>query len=225
VSRRARAIGFACAALACAALAATIASGYSGRVATQFGPLHPAVVAAGDLAPKDELRPADVRRLLVMRRVPERFVPPDAIASPQAAIGLVPAARIPAGSYVLAGQLRPPRSPREDPGLAAGAGRQPVELAVTGADALAVGGRDPTGMRVDVVVTTEPKAGGSPGRTYVAAASVRLLALGRGPDGAQSGDALPPAGWMATLALTRAQALRLIQAESYARSIRLIAAR
>jgi hypothetical protein len=106
-----------------------------------------------------------------------------------------------------------------------GAGRQPVEIAVAGAEALAAGGDDPTGMLVDVVVTTEPGPGGE-GRTYVAAAGVRLLALLEGAGGDGANDPLATAGqWEATLALTRPQALRLIQAESFARSVRLIAAR
>jgi Flp pilus assembly protein CpaB len=76
---------------------------------------------------------------------------------------------------------------------------------------------------VDVIVTTEPNAGGGPGRTYVAAEEVKLLALRRG--GARGGDEPAPtfgAGWTATLALTRPQAVKLIQAESFARQVRLI---
>jgi Flp pilus assembly protein CpaB len=76
---------------------------------------------------------------------------------------------------------------------------------------------------VDVIVTTEPGPGRGSGRTYVAAERVELLALaqsGGGPD-----DALPGPGtatWTATLALRRPQALRLIQAENFARQVRLI---
>jgi hypothetical protein len=59
----------------------------------------------------------------------------------------------------------------------------------------------------------------------VAAPAVELLDL-RAADEATGADIAPgPASdtWIATLALTRGQALRLIQAESFARSIRLIA--
>jgi len=66
-------------------------------------------------------------------------------------------------------------------------------------------------------VTSEPRGPG-PGRTYIAAAGVKLIALSRqeptGPG--------PAGGWTATLALTRAQALRLIEAESFARAVRLL---
>jgi Flp pilus assembly protein CpaB len=226
VSRRARAIGFGLAALLCAVLAATIASGYSGRVAGQFGALRPVVIATADIPARDPLRAKDAARLLEVRRIPARFVPPDALTAPGAAVGLVPAAPVPAGSYVLAGQLRAPgSSARRQERPAAGPGRQPVEVAVAGAEALAASSRDPTGVRVDVVVTTEPGPGGGDGRTYVAAAGVRLLALAEATAGDGADDPLATAAeWTATLALTRPQALRLIQAESFARSVRLIAA-
>ena len=83
-------------------------------------------------------RPADRAaarspRALEVRRVPERFVPAGALAVPGDALGLVPLGPAPAGSYLLASQLRPPRRPRR-PGLAGG--RRPVEISVSGADAL-----------------------------------------------------------------------------------------
>jgi Flp pilus assembly protein CpaB len=122
---------------------------------------------------------------------------------------------LPAGSYLLSAQLRThaPRR-RHQPSLAKG--RRAVEIKVSGAEALLAGG-SPRGIRVDVVVTSEPRGPG-PGRTYVAAAGVRLLALSRqrteGPG--------PAGGWSATLALTRRQALALIEAESFARGVRLL---
>ena len=104
------------------------------------------------------------------------------------------------------------RGRRTRPGPRLANGRRPVEIAVSGAEALAVAGVDPVGSRVDVVVTTEP-SGSAAGRTYVAAAAVPLLALGPGAEGPG-----PGASAAATLGLTRAQALRLIAAESFARS-------
>ena len=64
-------------------------------------------------------------------------------------------------------------------------------------------------------MTTEPSGSGS-GRTYVAAPAVPLLALGPGGEGVEGETAT------ATLGLTRAQALRLIAAESFARRVTLI---
>jgi len=79
---------------------------------------------------------------------------------------------------------------------------------------------------MDVIVTTEPRGASGSGRTYVAASGVRLLSLRRSPGDASGGaDPLSPAAeWIATVALTRPQALKLIEAESYAREIRLIGA-
>jgi hypothetical protein len=122
---------------------------------------------------------------------------------------------LPAGSYLLAAQLRPPGHGRPaQPGLIGD--RRPVEITASGAAALLATGRPPTGSFVDVVVTTEPDGPG-PGRTYVAAARVPLLGLGPGPEGPGAGGTAA-----ATLGLTRRQALRLIAAESFARKLTLI---
>jgi pilus assembly protein CpaB len=225
VSRRARAIAFACAALACAGLAAAIAGGYRGEVASQFGDLRPVVVARSDLAAGRPLRPPDARRLLELRRVPAQFAPIDALDSIQSAIGLAPRTPVPAGAYLLASQLRAPGGTRRARGrTSVPPGREAVDIAVRSAEPLATSG-DPAGTRVDVIVTTEPGPGGGPGRTYMAAEAVPLLAL-RQTDSA-AGDpggtpVLDVGGWTATLALTRDQAIRLIQAESFARQVRLI---
>ena len=223
MSRRARAIAFGCAALACAGMAAVVAGRYRTDLESQFGPLRPAVVARARLPAGKVLRPEDASKLLEVRRIPGRFAPPGAVTSPEQAIGRSPRAAIPPGAYVLAGQLGIPRAHRESEPPRLRGGRQPVEVAVSGAEALAATGEDPRGSRVDVIVTTEPGPGRGSGRTYVAAERVELLALAQsaaGPD-----DALPGPGtatWTATLALRRPQALRLIQAENFARQVRLI---
>jgi Flp pilus assembly protein CpaB len=224
VSRRARAIAFGAAALACAGLAAAMASGYRSDVASQLGALRPVVVASRTLAPHKPLTPQLAQAALEVRKVPARFVPPGAIASPEQALGQAPAAPVPAGAYVLAPQLAPPHRPHhqnEAPGV--GPGREPVEIAVADAGALAAPGASGVGRRVDVIVTSEPRGTSATGRTYVAAAAVRLLDLRRGTSGAGTSPT-SSSGWIATLALTREQALQLIQAESFARGIRLIGA-
>jgi pilus assembly protein CpaB len=210
VSRRARAVAFGLAALVAAIVAGAIADGYGDSVARGYGALRPVVVASSQLPVGKALTPTAAEADLEVRQVPARFVPEGALKDPVEALGLVPAAAIPSGAYLLAAQLRPPRTEAAGPRLAAD--RRPVQIAVTGAEALAVGGGDPVGSRVDVVVTTEPASGGS-GRTYVAAAGVPLLALGAGPEGDVAGAA------EATLGLTRGQALRLIAAESFARGV------
>ncbi len=220
MSRRGRAVAMLVAALACAAGAAAIAGDYGASVADRFGELRPVLVASRPLPRHAAIKPRDAARALEVRRVPARFVPPDALASASEAIGRAPAAAIPAGSYVLASQLAEQRRAGSgDPKLVAG--RRPVEIEVTGAGALAATGRSPDGTRVDVVVTTEPDTGAR-GRTFVAAKGVELLALTEGGTD-ESGDPLPgPEAWTATLALTRAQALRLIQAENFSRQVRLL---
>ncbi|MGC1166591.1 MAG: SAF domain-containing protein [Solirubrobacterales bacterium] len=216
MSRRGRALAFVLAALLAAAAAAAIADGYGASVARGYGALRPVVVAAADLDAGATIEPHQAASRLELRRVPARFVPPGVLESPAAAIGLVPVAAIPTGSYLLASQLRPPRA---DPAaaLGLGRGRHPVEISVSGAEALLVAGAQPVGERVDVVVTTEPSGSGS-GRTYVAAAAVPLLALAPGAEGTGAEGIAA-----ATLGLTRPQALKLIAAESFARQVTLLA--
>jgi pilus assembly protein CpaB len=215
-SRR-RALVFGALALAAAGLAAALVNGYRTSVTRSYGALRPVVVAARTLERGRDLGPAALRTALAIRRVPARFAPPGAVTSAAEALGLRPVSTIPAGAYILRSQLRRARArPREGrpPGLRGG--RRPVEIAVSGAGALFAGGRATPSAVVDVVVTTEP-SGPGPGRTYVAAAGVPLLALGPGPDGPG------PSGLAAaTLGLTRGQALKLIAAESFARGVRLL---
>ena len=212
MTRRVRAAAFAGAAAVCAALAAG-ATGSEPAGSAQFGPLRPVVVAAAPLPARREVHPGS----LELRRVPESFVPPDSLPSPAQAVGRSPVAPIPAGGYVLGSQLAGEQpGPRRRPGLRAGL--VPVEIAVQATGPL-------TGRRierVDVIVTSEPGPGGS-GRTRVAARGVALIDLRPAPvDSAGAVTAPSATSSVVTLAVTRAQALRLIQAESFARTIRLI---
>jgi Flp pilus assembly protein CpaB len=206
---------FALLALLAAALAAAIVDGYGSRVARGYGPLRTVVVAERGLRPGRTLGPAEISEALGQRRVPSRFIPGGALRVPAAALGLVPVAAVPAGSYLLAAQLRPPRRPGSTDAALAG-DRRPVEIGVSGAAALLAADASPRGTRVDVIVTTEPTGAGA-GRTYVAAASVPLLGLGPGADGPGPGEITA-----ATLGLTKRQALRLIAAESFARKLTLL---
>jgi Flp pilus assembly protein CpaB len=212
MSRRGRAVAFLVVSLLAAIAAAAIADGYGRRVARGYGALRPVLVASDELRAGEEVDPLVADEKLEVRRVPVRFAPPDALTGPQEALGLAPAVAIPAGSYLLASQLRSPHS--RQPGPRLGHGRRPVEIVVSGAGALSAMGAQPVGSKVDVVVTAEPSGAGD-GRTYVAAAAVALMALGPGPEGG-SGEAT------ATLGLTRSQALRLIAAESFARRVTVI---
>ncbi|HSR94418.1 MAG TPA: SAF domain-containing protein [Solirubrobacterales bacterium] len=215
MSRRRRALLFLLGALLAAAGAAVVADGYGARAVRGYGPLRPVVVLSTDIAAGRRFGPRRIDTELELRRVPERFAPPGALAAPGEALGLFAGAPLPAGSYLLAAQLDVAREGRDsrEPRLAAG--RRPVEIAVGGADALLSAG-PASGSRVDVVVTSEP-TGAGPGRTYVAAAGVPLLALRPGAEGPGPGTTSA-----ATLGLTRRQALRLIAAESFARKLTLL---
>jgi Flp pilus assembly protein CpaB len=215
VSRRTRAIVFLGLALVTAALAAGLADSYGSRVASGYGPLRQVVIVTKQLEAESVLGPADVAGGLDVRRVPVRFAPAGALREPREALGLELTVGLGPGSYLVAGQLRA-RQPQGGPSGALGPSRRPVEIAVSGAEALLATGGAAAGAKVDVVVTTEPDGGG-PGRTYVAVAAVPLLALGPGADGPGPGGTAA-----ATLALTRRQALRLIAAESFARKLTLL---
>ncbi|MGI9020204.1 MAG: SAF domain-containing protein [Solirubrobacterales bacterium] len=222
MSRRARAIAFAGMALVSAALAASLAGEYRDGVASQLGELREVVVVAERLRAGEPLRPVAARETLEVRRVPARFAPIDAIAHPSQAIGSAVRGPVPAGAYLTASLLRAPES-RTRTASGPGPGREAVEIAVAGAGALMTT-RNPAGRLFDVVATTEPSAGGPGGSTRVVAHGVELLALS---EAAPAGDELgAPAGgvWTATLAASREDALRLIQAHNYAREVRLIGA-
>ncbi len=218
MSRRRRAAALFAAAVGCAVLAASLTSGYGDSLAERYGPLRPVLVAAADLPRGKLLDPRRAARLLEVRQIPQRFVPPGALVAPGQAIGQAPLVTIGAGNYLLSPQLRLPRSDAPKPPSVPG-GRTPVELTVSGGEAIVALGVDPRTIRVDVVVTTEQEFG-DPGRTYVAAPAVDLLALVQSPP--SPGTPAGVAGWSATLALDRDQALELIEAEAFAHDLRLL---
>jgi Flp pilus assembly protein CpaB len=215
MSRRRRALLFLALALLAAGGAAAIAAGYGASAVRGYGPLRPVVVLAADIPAGGRIGPARLGAL-ELRRVPQRFAPPGALVRPEEALGLVARAPLPAGSYLIGAQLGVPHHDRRRAG-GLGGDRHPVEIVVSGADALLSAG-GAARSRVDVVVTSEP-SGPGPGRTYVAAAAVPLLGLSPGPEGSGPGTTAA-----ATLGLTRKQALRLIAAESFARKLTLLPA-
>jgi hypothetical protein len=186
-----------------------------------LGELQSVVVARVPLAARQPLSRARIGDELEIRRIPATFVAPDALSNPAQALDRRPAAAIPAGGYLVASQLLAPRTNESDE-QEVGAGRSPVEITVSAAGPLIGSPR----RIVDVVVTGEPTMGAGGGRTYVAAQAVKLLDLR--PAGGEAEVAAPPSAGagelsVATLALTRAQALQLIHAQSFAREVRLIA--
>lgn len=217
MGRRARAIVLLVLAGAAALAAASMVSGYRSSVADSYGLLRPVVVATDGLAAHSPIGPKVLTNGMTVRRVPARFVPVGALSHPEQAIGMRTAIEIPAGSYLTRESLEVPAARGETAGPRLEGGRRPVEIRITSSvDALAGSGSMP--RKVDVVVTTEPRGAGA-GRTYVAATAVRLLDL----RGAGSEPGLGRVS-LALLALSREQALDLIQAESFARQIRILPA-
>jgi pilus assembly protein CpaB len=188
-------------------------------VEARVGPLVPVVVARDDLQTDEELSAPH----LAVRRVPERFVPRDSLASVDDAVGLRASVPVAAGSYLTAGQIR---------GAGSGAERGPLRrseraLDVAVPQSAALGESAAPAGRVDVLVTTEARDGR--GRTFLALEDVDLLGLRPGDalDDAAAADrrdsrADESATAVATLRVTLRQAVYLTAAQNFAREVRLL---
>jgi Flp pilus assembly protein CpaB len=173
-------------------------------IRSQVGPLVSVVVARAPIGARTRIGSRQVAEQLAVAHVPARFAPPDAIRDPLRAVGATSAVAIPRGAYVTSEALDPPHDPR----LALRPGERAIDIEVSGASRLtALGG---PGVRVDVVVTTEPRNGAP--RAFVAADGAELLALRRG-DGGHS---------VATLRVPVKQAVFLTAATSFGRDARLL---
>jgi pilus assembly protein CpaB len=214
VSRRARAAALLGLSAVCAGAAISLVNRYASDVRAQVGPLTPVVVAASDLPRGQNITPRALLERLTERRIPARFVPPDALRSTRDALGLRALARIPAGSYVGAAQLGPPQS-RTRPALADG-GRV-VEVPVSGA--ATTGELVRPGVRVDVLVTSERGAG--PPRTYLALQRVPLVGLRPLQSEVAAGDEAGPDA-VAAVRVSLRQAVLLTAAQNFARELRLV---
>ena len=212
-ARRRRGLLLLSVALASGGLAASQVHERERSVAAQLGPAVPVLVAARDLRAGARVSP----RALAVRRVPARFVPPEALASAAGVVGARPAVPVAAGSYVTAGVFEASNSEHRG-GRGVGRGWRAVTVEVSGAAGLV------PGSRVDVLVSTESGAGG--GRTLVALAGADLLRLEPGPSEAVPPDGSGAAGGptaLATLRVTLRQAVYLTAADNFAREIRLLA--
>jgi pilus assembly protein CpaB len=204
-------------ALASGGLAASQVHERERRAAEQLGPAVEVLLAARDLPAGSRV----TRAALAVRRVPARFVPPDALASTAGVVGARVAVAVAAGGYL-------------SPGLFEGTGeRQGGEGMRRGERAVTVevvgGGAHPAlspGARVDVLISTE--AGAEGGRTVMALAGAELLWLGATAGGsyAEGGGAAEASSGptaLATLRVTVGQAIYLTAADNFAREIRLLA--
>jgi pilus assembly protein CpaB len=213
-ARRRRGIVLLLLALACGGLAATQVRERERRVEAQIGPLVPVVVAGRDIAADDRIAAGD----LAVRRVPARYVPADALGSPDRLVGARTAVGVGAGSYVTAGVVAGAEPGQGGP---LRSGERALEIAVTGGAALLGAAR---GSRVDVVVSTQPRDGA--GRTFVALESVEVLNLRASTDStslAAEGSADAPAATaLATLRVSLRQAVYLAAAENFGHEVRLL---
>lgn len=216
-ARRRRAFLMLSVALACGGLAASEVGGRVREVERRVGAPVPILVAARDLPADTALKRAD----LALREVPERYVPPGALASQADVAAARTAVPLAAGTPVTEGLLGggDPRGGRRAGALRRG--ERAVEVAVVGGAALG----EAAGARVDVLVSTEPREG--PGRSFLALEDVELLGLrpeGAGEAAAQrSGeDTAAAATALATLRVTLRQAVYLTAAQNFAREVRLL---
>jgi pilus assembly protein CpaB len=216
-TRRRRGLLLLSVALASGGLAASQVRERERSVAAQVGPAVPVLVAVRDIGAGARVSPG----ALAVRRVPARFVPPDALASPAGVVGLRPAAPVAAGGYLTAGLFERSNDGHRGGGDV-GRGQRAVTVEVSGAAGLVVG------ARVDVLVSTESGAGG--GRTLMALAGVELLRLEAGAGGAAPAEGSGAAGTgaagptaLATLRVSVRQAVYLTAADNFAREIRLLA--
>jgi len=206
VSRRQRALALLAIAGLLGALAAADVSRREARVRRELGPLVPVVVLTRDL-PAGARLPAAA---LAIRRVPARYAPAGALASPREARGLRTAVAIPAGADLAASALA-------DGAAAAGAPVAPGER-VAQVDALGPAELIAPGGRVDVLVTREARAG-APGDTVLALQDVEVLAVAPAGDGPGADG---PGRLTAALRVTVRQAVYLAAAQSFARELRLL---
>ncbi len=211
-------------AIACGGLAVSEVRGRERETERRTGPLVPVVVVRSAIPAGKEMAAGRIRAALGVQRIPARFVPRDALGSPNEAAGLRTAVALEPGAYLSAGMLRtarPASGGRRPGGIAPG--ERAVEVGVSGGPGLAAGGAG----RVDVLVTTE-RASGEGGRTYVALQDVEVLASRPG-GAAGGGDAERGPGaeagqrTLVTLRVTARQAVFLTAAENFAREIRLLA--
>jgi pilus assembly protein CpaB len=171
----------------------------------------PVVSAREELHPGSRLT-ADK---LAVRRVPERYAPPDALPAPGELVGRRVSVAVPAGGHLSPAAFG--ESGDGPAGPAIGAGERVADVVAAGAAELVQ-----PGGRVDVLVTRE-KGPGEPGHTSLALEDVEVLAAAPASpgEGAGSGDS-PAAKLRVSLRVTLRQAVYLAAAQSFARELRVL---
>jgi pilus assembly protein CpaB len=215
--KRARLVAVAGAAVFFGGAAASIVSTREARVRAQVGPLVPVVVAARNIRAGKVITLSTQSSLLARRRVPARFVPPQALRSPAEAVGFRSGVDLAAGDYITSGLLGAADDAAESNAVAQHGDGRLVEVSVSGAATLL--DQLGPGARVDVLVTSDR---GGPARTYLAMQNVELLSAAADANGSTSGSSDRPADAIATLRVSLREALTLTAAQNFAREIRLV---
>jgi pilus assembly protein CpaB len=204
MTRRRRALLLAALAALLAGLAASSVHRREAAIARALGPRRPVLVTRAPLAAGAALASARP----VLRVLPARFAPPDALASATALAGARAAVALPPGSYVTAATLRRPGAGAE---LRVGRGERVAEVVAQADPATVV-----AGAHVDVLVTREPTAT-RPGATVLALEDVEVLAARP----LRTADGGPRVA--ASLRVSVHEAVYLAAAQSFARELRLLA--
>lgn len=156
--------------------------------------------------------PAAARPLL--RVLPRRYAPPDAVADAVRLAGTRAAVPLPAGSILTASVLRRPGG---DPQVAAGPGERVAEVVAHGDPRAVV-----PGARVDVLVTRQGDSGRA-GTTTLALADVEVLDAHAAPADASADTAAAGARVVADLRVRVRDAVYLAAAQAFASDLRLLA--
>jgi pilus assembly protein CpaB len=155
--------------------------------------------------------PAATRPLL--RALPRRYAPPDAVADAAQLAGTRAAVALPAGSILTASVLRRPDG---DPQATVGPGERAAEVLAHGDPRAVV-----PGARVDVLVTRQGD-GGRAGTTTLALEDVEVLAAHAAPADASADGAAAGARVVADLRVRVRDAVYLAAAQAFASDVRLL---
>jgi pilus assembly protein CpaB len=204
MTRRRRAAVLIGLALLLGGLAASDVAGREAALRRAVGPTVPVVVARTAVAAGT---PLDARRLAI-RRVPARYAPAVAYATPVSLVGTRAAVALSAGEDILPSAVDDGTT---TPGAPVRAGERVAELVAHGSAQLIR-----AGSRVDVLVTRE--RGDGTGATSVALEDAEVLAARAAPD--DSDDTQERVA--VSLRVTVRQAVFLAAAQSFARELRLL---
>jgi pilus assembly protein CpaB len=207
VTPRRRAFLLLAIALLLGALAAASVHRREAALARALGPT--ALVLVTRVGVEAGALPAQARPMV--RRLPRRYAPPDAVAGASGLAGTRTAVALPAGTILTAAVLRRPGAV---PQWAVGPGERVAEVVAHGDPRAVV-----PGARVDVLVTREA-SGGRAGATVLALEDVEVLAAH--PVAADATDPQGGARVAASLRVRVRDAVYLAAAQTFASDVRLL---